>query len=378
MGKGLGWLVNNTTVIGGGIIIIVLIGALLFFTNDNVRNMFTNSNATSTPSGIEENGAPIVEGQSRTPGLPVATTNATVAPTDTTAVVTGTVIPRGAKTTYWYEYGTSASFGQRTAEQEVGSGWTAIPTPGYITGLTRDTTYYFRLVAKNQFGQVTGSQGTVKTLANTPAPVVGGLPTSKTLSATSITRTTANIGGEVNPNKAATQYWFEYGTNANLGNVTSFISAGDGANAQAVTASLSGLTPGTTYSYRMNAQNQFGTVNGAVLTFETAAPAASSVSAPTATTRDATSISSSNASLRGTVDPNGGETTYWFEYSTDSLLGNVLLKTTPRSSAGAGTNGVPVQAEVTGLSSKTSYYVRLVAENSKGTVRGEKVTFKTK
>ncbi len=369
---------NKTTVVVGGIIIIVLIGAVVYMSKDNEGSLFSfNNNATSTPSGTdtEVNTPTDVE---RAVAAPDATTNATVAPTDTTVVVTGTVNPQGAITTYWYEYGTTPSYGQKTVAQVVGSGYVAIKTPGYITGLTKGTKYYFRLVAENRIGIDRGSQNTVTTTTNNPAPVVGGVPTAKTLSTASITRTSATVSGEVNPNKAATQYWFEYGTNSNLGNTTSFISVGDGATSINASAALGNLAAGTTYHYRVNAQNQFGTVNGAILTFKTSAPAANSATAPSATTRSASDVEATTATLRGSVDANAAATMYWFEYSTDSLLGSVLLKTTPQQSAGFGNNNVNVEADVTGLTSNTTYYARIVAQNSQGTVRGEKVTFKTK
>jgi hypothetical protein len=46
-------------------------------------------------------------------------------------------MPGGAITAYWYEYGTTKDLGKKTAVQVVGSGYTAIATPGYITGLTQ-------------------------------------------------------------------------------------------------------------------------------------------------------------------------------------------------------------------------------------------------
>ncbi len=361
---------NKTIAAVGGIIIIAVVGAIFFFNNQGADT--TSPTATSTPS---TGTTPVTQGdvQTRTAGAPVVTTNATVAPTDTTAVVTGTVVPMGAMTTYWYEYGTSQSLGSKTGGQTVGSGYAAIPTPGYLTGLTKNSTYYFRLVAENSYGRVAGAQNAVRTTEGTPAPV-GGLPSSKTLAATNVSRTSANLKGEVNPNKAATTYWFEYGTTSNFGDITSFTSAGNGSGTVPASATLANLDPATTYYFRLNSQNQFGTVNGATLTFKTSGPAAS---APSVDTRPATNIGTNAAKFRGTVDPNGAETTYWFEYSNDSLLGAVLLKTTARASAGSGTTSTSVEADVSQLISDMTYYVRIVAQNSQGIVRGDIESFKT-
>ncbi len=362
---------NTTTIVGGIIVIVLIIGAVFYFNGQRTDTSATN-NATSTGTVAgEDDNTPV--GSTNTAGLPIATTNATVAPTDTTAVVTGTVNPKGARTSYWYEYGTTANLGQKTASQSVGSGFSAIQTPGYITGLTKNTTYYFRLVAENSFGRTNGAQNTVKTTEGVPAPT-GSAPTVKSIAANSIANVSANLRGEVDPNKAATQYWFEYGTTSDLGQTTSFTSAGNGDSTVAASASVSSLAPGTTYYYRINAQNQFGTVNGATMSFKTSG---SSTAAPTVSTKNANNITASAATLNASVDPNGAETMYWFEYSTDSLLGSVLLKTTPQKSAGAGSNAVQVEADVTGLNANTTYYSRIVAQNAKGTVRGDKVSFKT-
>lgn len=366
---------NKTTTVVGGIIILVLIAVVVFW--DDIRSgAIFNNNATSTAEVVGGSGEVTTpSGEVITGSKPDVTTNATVAPTDTTAVVTGTVNPKGSITAYWYEYGTTANYGQSTGKQSVGSGNVAIQTPGYITGLTKNTTYYFRLVAENQFGRVNGAQNTVRTTEGVAAPV-GSAPRVQTEAASAVSRTSANMNGEVNPNKASTQYWFEYGTSNNFGNTTAFTSVGNGSSDVSAGAAAANLDPNTTYYYRLNAQNQFGTVNGATRTFKTTGTSAST--APNATTRNASDVETATATLHGTIDPNGAETTYWFEYSSDSLLGSVLLKTTSQTSAGAGTSDVTVEADISGLNPKTTYYVRLVAQNAQGTDRGERMSFKTK
>jgi phosphodiesterase/alkaline phosphatase D-like protein len=288
-------------------------------------------------------------------------------------VVVGGVVPNGAFTTYWYEYGASASLGIKSTQQNIGSGYAELAAPAYITQLAKDTTYYFRLVAQNTLGKSTGATYTFRTTVGTPAPV-GGIPTAKTLAATSLSRTAANINGEVTPNRASTQYWFEYGDTANLGTVSTVQSVGDGTAKVPVSLSLSNLAPATTYHFRLNAQNQFGTVNGAILTFKTPGPPLSVV--PVVTTLVAGPVATTTATLRGTVNPYSSQTTYWFEYSTDSSFAS-SLKTTPKRSAGGAAVTVSVEANVSALASKTTYYYRTVAENAAGIVRGETISFKT-
>ncbi len=237
-------------------------------------NKSPDSTVVSTTTGENTNNTNTNTGGVIQSTIPTAITNSAVSPTDTTAIVNGSVNPKGSFTSYWYEYGKTSELGSKTSTQTMGSGFVTIQAPGYITNLTKNTTYYFKLVAENQNGRVAGSQYTFKTTEGTPAPL-GSAPTTKTISANGVSRTTANLNGEVTPNQNDTQYWFEYGTTAELGNTTAFSAVGDGKVKVPVSISLSDLKPLTTYYFRINAQNQFGTINGSILNFKTTGPAAS-------------------------------------------------------------------------------------------------------
>lgn len=211
---------------------------------------------------------------------------------------------------------------------------------------------------------------------NTNPPPQGTAPTTRTDRAVEISRTTANVQGLLNPNGSQTSYWFEYGETSDLGNTTAFQSAGSGTVSMAVSLSLSNLKPLTTYYFRLNAQNQYGTVNGAILNFTTIGPP--QPGAPSASTDNATQIATSSAVFNGHVNPNGAPTDYWFEYGTDSLLGSVLVSSTQRQNLLGYTTGTAVSQPVNGLSKSTNYYYRTVASNSYGMVRGAIRTFRTK
>src|SRR3989344_5030073 len=307
---------NNNTMLIGGVVALVLVGGLVVYGTRG--NTDTSGNATSTPVTTTE---PIQN--NRQPSIPSVATNSKADTTDTTAIVNGIVTPNGSFTSYWYEYGTTQSVTNNTTRQMIGSGYATTQVPNYITGLTKNTTYYFRVAAENQYGTNKGTQYTFRTTEGTPPPV-GSAPSSVTVSASGVSRTTANLNGEVTSNKASTVYWFEYGKTANLGNTTSFVSVGDGSTRVPTSVSVSNLGPDTTYYFRINAQNQFGTVNGSILNFKTLGPPVAT--APSATTRNASDIKASTATLHGAVNPNRAETAYWFEYSSDSLLGSVLIR----------------------------------------------------
>jgi len=102
-----------------------------------------------------------------------------------------------------------------------------------------------------------------------------------------------------------------------------------------------------------------------------AAPAPSAP--PTAHTGGATGVSLHTATLHGTVNPNGAETTYYFRYGRTTPL----TQTTPVQSAGAGTADVAVTAPVDGLSWGRTYQYRLIAENPEGLAAGATREFQT-
>lgn len=362
---------NKTIGVVVGIIAIVLVAWLI---------MSPSKSPTTTPSQTStqptNSGQPTTTTSAPQAGMPTVVTNQKAFPTDTTVVVTGNVTPNGAFTSYWYEYGgTPQNMESKTPKQVLGSGFMVIPAPSYITGLQKNTTYYFRLNAENQYGAVSNGQYSFVTTSGLSAPV-GTTPTTKTLPASGVSRTTANLNGEVTPNQAETQYWFEYGSTANLGNTTAFVSAKNGTAKVGAFVSIAGLDPLTTYYFRLNAQNQFGTINGTILTFKTNGPAAPA--APSVTTRDVTGLGTSTVTLRGTVNPNGIDTSYWFEYSTDSLFADSSLNNTEHTSAGNGTDPVTISTSISALLQKTTYYVRTVAQNASGVTRGSDVKFKTK
>jgi len=117
------------------------------------------------------------------------------------------------------------------------------------------------------------------------ATALGKLPSATTGSATSITDHSAVLNGSVVPETKTTDYKFEYGTTAAYGQATPTVTLTVEHVSQAVTATVDGLAPGTTYHVRVKATNKEGVVTGADRTFTTAAataaPAAPATNHPT-------------------------------------------------------------------------------------------------
>jgi hypothetical protein len=193
-------------------------------------------------------------------------------------------------------------------------------------------------------------------------------PVASTDAATGVTETSATLHGTVNPDSLATTYHFEYGTTTAYGSSTVSQSAGSGSSAQAESAGISGLKPGTTYHFRIVATNAVGTSVGVDQTFTTPK------GGPVVTTGPAQGVGAKSATLTGSVTPGGSSTTYQFQYGTSKKYG----KSTTTHSAGSGTSKVNVRFRVTGLRPGAIYHYRLVATNANGKATGKDRTFKTK
>ncbi len=98
---------------------------------------------------------------------------------------------------------------------------------------------------------------------------------------------------------------------------------------------------------------------------------------PDVTTGPATGITTTNATLAGTVNPDGVPiTSCTFEYSR-YFIGYEVNSVPCASSPGSGSSAVAVSANATGLTPNTPYSYRLIASNTNGTIDGEALTFTT-
>ncbi len=292
---------------------------------------------------------------------PTVTTGSTSNVTATSATLTGTVNANGLSTTAWFEYGTvQGTYGNKSSTQTVtGSNDTTVSST--ITGLTSETTYYYRIAAQNNSGTSYGSEMTFIYSAQC------SMPTVTTESATNVTSTTATLNGTINANSFSTTAWFEYGKQSGVYGSKSDTKEATGSTDTKVSISVKNLTSGTTYYFRIVAQNCGGTTYGEEMTFYYT----TQTEAPSVATEAATNVTATSAILNGEVNPNGLSTTAWFEYGT--LKGTYKYKTDTQSLSGS--SYTKVSAVVTGLTAGTTYYYRIAAQNSVGTSYGTEMTF---
>jgi parallel beta-helix repeat protein len=93
--------------------------------------------------------------------------------TATGATLNGTVSANGRVTTYYFEYGVSTAYGQRTLATSIGKTAT-VQVQFPLTGLTSGTTYHFRLVASSNAGTSFGADSmfTTAVVSDTATPSV--------------------------------------------------------------------------------------------------------------------------------------------------------------------------------------------------------------
>jgi hypothetical protein len=215
----------------------------------------------------------------------------------------GTINPEGVSgTTYHFEYGADANYGNNTPDVDPGNGSSAVAASDIANvGLLPSSTYHFRLVGSNPGGTIYGADNTFTTAPG--PPVVDGSPPS----VSAITPTGATLNGTIDPRGSTTSYHFDYGLDTSYGSVSTpdgSIAAGQGN--QSASSPVTGLQPGTTYHFRIVADNGTGGPQaGADQTFITGPAAAAG----------ATDITAVKATLTGVVNSHGASARYHFEYS---------------------------------------------------------------
>jgi len=326
----------------------------------------SNSNTSSRTGTMSIAGQTFTVTQSAQTILPTVTTETYQVTSSSSAYLFGTVNPNGLSTTGWFEWGETSSYGNTTNAESLGSGIGLVQMLHSISGLSASTTYHFRAVAQNSAGTSYGDDMTF----TMPDAVATVPPFVTTNAATSISSSSATLNGTVNPNGASTTGWFEWGTSASYGNTTQTFSGGSGTSDVAMSWTLSSLSPKTTYHFRAVGQNSAGTSYGSDMYFTTS----SSGAQPTVKTGTATDVTSSAATLNGTVNANGLSTTAEFVYR---LNGSYSKSWRTSRQTVSGSSDTSVSINISGLSPGASYYYRIEGENSTGRSYGKGSTFTT-
>jgi hypothetical protein len=202
---------------------------------------------------------------SRTPPLLVGSPQATRILQHTVTIQPSTTInpevEAPLEATYYIVYGAGEANELVTARVSAGSGLAPNTVgPIELSGLQPGTTYQYRIIASNGNATETSPPQTFTTAEPEPlvtSPVIGGQR------AQFVNEDGAVIEGEVNPEGLETTYEVQYGTGMGYGSIASGVRAmAPFTSAEGMIVSLVGLSPGTTYHYRIVATNRAGTTDG--------------------------------------------------------------------------------------------------------------------
>ncbi|HLP74163.1 MAG TPA: fibrobacter succinogenes major paralogous domain-containing protein, partial [Bacteroidales bacterium] len=191
---------------------------------------------------------------------PTASTAAATAIGISGATFNGSVNPNYGNATVTFDYGTTTSYGlSATAAQSPVTGNTPTAVSATVTTLAQGTTYHYRTRVLTCYGTpILGSDQVFQTLCNAPTA------TTSPANVTDPVAGRAVLYGVVNGGGNSTTVQFEYGTSTAYGTtVYGSPSSVSGSSNTAVSATITGLTEGTVYYFRVKATSCYGTVYGA-------------------------------------------------------------------------------------------------------------------
>jgi len=325
-----------------------------------------------TPAKVKIFGAGVI--------VPDAITDAATAVDRTSATLHGTIgAAGGPAATCVFQYATADTYtaeGFTAAVQKpcnpagpfTGAGATAVSADA--NGLLSSTEYRFRILASSPNGE---NGGQVLEFTTPPAVNV------QTAAATLATASTATLNGAINPEGVSVEECsFEYGPTTDYGQsvpcAESEGTIGTGSTSVPVHAELTELTGGTKYHFRLVAANGFGTSKGEDLLFQTGGP--------TVISTELLEASATGATVGAEINPNGEETTYFFQYVSDAGFQSTGFAGAERVPAedvpiGDSASEVEVSEEILNLAPSTTYHVRVIALSSGGTTTGKDFAFTT-
>ena len=184
--------------------------------------------------------------------------------TATGATLKGSFTGNGDDTHYYFEWGINTAYGNVTATPpglDAGTDTGTVQLSAPVSGLEPATTYHFRVVASNSVGSSIGNDQEFTTPFTAPQVSVV---------ASSVHSDSAEFQAGVNPRGLETTYQFEYGLadcESNPCTSTPVGNAGAGSSTKNFGIRIEGVTPDTTYHFRLVAENASGTVSTPDQTF---------------------------------------------------------------------------------------------------------------
>jgi hypothetical protein len=313
----------------------------------------------------------------------------------------------------WFQWGSTCSLGLETPKQSIpvtskeGEEEPLVSIQAPVEALRPNESVCYQVSGEDR--EVKKPELLTSETATFPTPIVPPVIVGEP-SASFITSTSAVLFGELNPENAKTEYFFEYGPGEALAKCSQGMRKEDCAGVAATATDratcheqagedrcvyrnistilgATGLQPATLYHYRLFAENE-STMGGEKDTsFNHLHPVpegsftTASVPVPQAVTGSVKALGVTTATIDGTVDPNGVPATYTFELGVN---GGAATQYGVVFSGTAGTGTVPTEEflALTGLQPGTEYVYRIsivsgYISNESHTIQGAATTFTT-
>ena len=226
------------------------------------------------------------------------------------ATLNGSFNGNGDGTEFFFEigHGPAGVYTETTPTLDAGEPTGAAPLTAPVSNLELETTYHYRVVAKNGTGESKGFDQ-----AFTTPPAVASLTTEP---ASEIGHETVTLNAKFNGDGQATKYFFEYGPSTTYG----LRSSADPQDAEIKTGPTSIASAITTYygyktyHYRVVAENDFGTTYGKDRTFTTG-PAPKPLVSGIAVEE----LTPTTAKVSAIVAPNRADASWLFEWGEPTV-----------------------------------------------------------
>jgi hypothetical protein len=209
--------------------------------------------------------------------------------------------------------------------------------------------------------------GVTSAIAAPPVVTIG--PVSE------VSYASAHLSGTIEADESFTFYYFEYSadpagegwTSSSFGGPVEF-----GVGPVNVSSDITGLKPGVEYQARLVAERSGILTTSAEpnSTFTTL------ISAPDVVTGTPNDVTGFGATLHGTINPRGLQSTYYFEYGLDTEY-DTRVPLDHNLVAGGGTKQMFAEQPIADLQPETEYHFRLTAVSSAGTAHGADESFTT-
>ncbi len=292
--------------------------------------------------------------------MPLVTGLSATSATSNSVSLRFNVNTNGVWTKYHIKYGENGSLTHQTLPFSIGDA-SGVKTET-VSGLSAGKSYTFVAVVTDGTNYNNSNSIAYSTLGGGNNDTTDTVSSAVTRSASGVSENSASLNGYIDTKGRTVYYKFYYWTSNGSEMSTSEKTI---TSSQDVSDYISGLSAGTSYTYRLYTRNDLNqTNNGGQISFTTNSNGNNNFSnAPTVSLRTVSNLGNNSATVNFDIDPQGSLTSYRVDYGTSYSYDQTIGSYTIGSSYGS----IPTQMSLSGLSAGSTYYYVVVAVNNNGT-----------